>query len=52
MLQFELVENRILDKPAIKGIALGSDSIEKFETFKVHKMYESENLSMEDSEVL
>jgi len=50
ILQFEMVENKLLEKPAIKGLALSSDSIEKFELFKVNKMYESENLSMEDSE--
>ena len=50
VLQFEMVENKLLEKPVIKGLALSSDSIQKFELFKANKMYESENLSMEDSE--
>ena len=52
VLQYEMLDNKLLEKPLIKGLALCSDSIEKFELFKENKMYESENLSMEDSEFL
>ena len=52
MLQYELVQNKLLEPPMVKGLALGSDSIEDFELFKVNKMYESENLSIDDSDFL
>ena len=52
VLQYEMVENKLLERPTVKGLALRSDSIENFELFKVNKMYESENLSIGDSDFL
>ena len=47
--QYEGILNEELDQPHLRGVACDAKSIEEFETFKVNKMYESENLSVGDS---
>lgn len=42
ILQYDLIEKRLTDKPSIKGIALSSRSIEKVEKLKLNEMYESD----------
>ncbi len=44
VLGFELIDKRLTSKPSIKGIALSSPSIEEYEKFKVHKMYEGDEI--------
>ena len=43
VLGFELIDKRLTGKPEIKGMALGSDSIEQLEKLKANMLYESDD---------
>lgn len=52
ILQFDILEKRLISNGSMKGLALRSDSLAVYEKFEDNGYYESENLSMEDSKML
>jgi len=41
-LLYELIENRIITKPSMKGLALSNSSIEDYEKFRENTLYEED----------
>ena len=48
--QFDMIENQLIKKPSLKGIALSSRSIKQFEKVREDHLLRSGNISLEGSE--
>jgi hypothetical protein len=49
VLQYNVIEKRLVGKPSLTGLALRSESIERFKRLDELGFYESQNLSIQDS---